>query len=93
VEFGHHDLLTSRHPNYFYRDFSNKEPTAIHHGDRAAVVGTDLQTVQKVATGTVKMLNASLQEGGWTIPASAVITYCHSFISLKNKNKKLLDII
>jgi hypothetical protein len=29
-----------------------------------AVVGTDIQTVQKVAIGTVKMLYSSLKEGG-----------------------------
>jgi hypothetical protein len=34
VEFGHHDLQTSRHLNYFCGDFLNKEPTAIPQRDR-----------------------------------------------------------
>ena len=33
AEFGHYDLQTSRHLNYFSGDFLNKEPTAIPQGD------------------------------------------------------------
>lgn len=56
-----------------------------------AVVGTDIQTVQKVAIGSVKMLYSSLKEGGGGgIYVFAVITHCHSLIFLKNKNKLYL---
>jgi hypothetical protein len=87
VEFGHHDLQTSHHLTYFCGDFLKKKSLAQYLKEtEQAVFGTDLQTVQKVAIGTVKLLNASLQEGRGTIPASAIITQRHSLMSLKNKN-------
>jgi hypothetical protein len=60
VEFGHHDLQTSRHQTYFFGNFLNKSLLRYPKATEQAVFGTDLQTVQKVAIGAVRILNAFL---------------------------------